>query len=118
MNLLHNKTEKNLKNLYLKYKKKYLNLKHQLGGDHYLYIIEDKKKHHRDPENSIILDIDKKIKEEFLKFNGDRDLGEKVYTDTIVQFSSSKVKRQFANQVQNLRTKAFRRTNQQWNQER
>ena len=51
----------------------------------------------------------KKIKQEFLELDGDRDLGEKVYTDTIVQFSNSKIKQQFANQVQNLRTKAFRR---------
>ena len=51
----------------------------------------------------------KKIKQEFLELDGDRTLGEKVYTDTIVQFSNSKIKQQFANQVQNLRTKAFRR---------
>ena len=50
-----------------------------------------------------------KIKQEFLELDGDRTLGEKVYTDTIVQFSNSKTKRQFANQVQNLRTQAFRR---------
>ena len=50
-----------------------------------------------------------KIKQEFLELDGDRTLGEKVYTDTIVQFSNSKIKQQFANQVQNLRTKAFRR---------
>ncbi len=59
-----------------------------------------------------------KIKQEFLTLDGDRDLGEKVYTDTIVQFSNAKTKRQFANQVQNLRTQAFRRTKELYNQGR
>ena len=48
-----------------------------------------------------------KIKQEF--FDGDRDLGEKVFQDTIVQFTKSQTKQQFGNQVQKLRTQAYRR---------
>lgn len=39
----------------------------------------------------------------------DIDIGEKIYTDTIAQFTKAQTKKQFANQVQNLRARYIRR---------